>query len=341
MSEIPSGAMRFNSDSQKLEYWDGSQWVQVHTFSPNLDGGARGVYTGGFSPSPGVTANSDYINLSSTGDAQSFGDISSARRYVASCSSSTRGLTMGGTTPSNINEIIKTEISSTGSHADFGDLTESKYAPSGYSNQTRGISFGGYATPLNVNTIEYVTISSEGNAVNFGDMTYASRYSTCAGSKTRAMPMGGYVGPAATSTINLVTIATTGDAQDFGDLSQAIYDSQGATGNGTRTVIHIRDTPANPTTLDQYNPISGGSNSSFGDLTVARLFSSGNTCLSSPTRGFFGSGYVPGGSPTYTDTIDYVLFATEGNAVDFGDAASNGGIGSAGYGAFSNAHGGL
>ena len=42
MSAIPSGAMRFNSDSQKLEYWDGSQWVQVHTFSPNLNGGARG-----------------------------------------------------------------------------------------------------------------------------------------------------------------------------------------------------------------------------------------------------------------------------------------------------------
>ena len=25
MSEIPAGAMRFNSDSQKLEYWNGTQ----------------------------------------------------------------------------------------------------------------------------------------------------------------------------------------------------------------------------------------------------------------------------------------------------------------------------
>ena len=53
MSEIPAGAMRFNSDSQKLEYWNGSAWFQVHTFSPNLASagdptpGARGLTCGG------------------------------------------------------------------------------------------------------------------------------------------------------------------------------------------------------------------------------------------------------------------------------------------------------
>ena len=46
-SEIPLGAIRFNSDSQKLEYWMGSAWMQIKTFSPNLDGGARGVMIGG------------------------------------------------------------------------------------------------------------------------------------------------------------------------------------------------------------------------------------------------------------------------------------------------------
>ena len=45
--EIPLGAMRFNSDSQKLEYWNGSIWMQIHTFSPNLDGGARVICAGG------------------------------------------------------------------------------------------------------------------------------------------------------------------------------------------------------------------------------------------------------------------------------------------------------
>ena len=50
MSEIPAGAMRFNSDSQKLEYWNGSAWFQVHTATPNLatagdpTPGARGIF---------------------------------------------------------------------------------------------------------------------------------------------------------------------------------------------------------------------------------------------------------------------------------------------------------
>ena len=62
-SEIPLGAMRFNSDSQKLEYWMGSAWMQIQTFSPNLDGGARGVMGGG---SGGGNVNViDYFTISS------------------------------------------------------------------------------------------------------------------------------------------------------------------------------------------------------------------------------------------------------------------------------------
>jgi len=69
--EIPAGAMRFNSDSQKLEYWNGSAWFQVHTATPNLatagdrQPGARGLFGGGYTPS--ATKVIDYINISSTG----------------------------------------------------------------------------------------------------------------------------------------------------------------------------------------------------------------------------------------------------------------------------------
>ena len=73
-AEIPAGAMRFNSDSQKLEYWNGSAWFQVHTATPNLASagdrqpGARGL-TGG-----GDEISIEYINISSTGTAVAFGD---------------------------------------------------------------------------------------------------------------------------------------------------------------------------------------------------------------------------------------------------------------------------
>ena len=62
--EIPLGAMRFNSDSSKLEYWNGSAWFQIHTFSPNLDGGARGVFHSGRTASASDKNNIDYPFLS-------------------------------------------------------------------------------------------------------------------------------------------------------------------------------------------------------------------------------------------------------------------------------------
>ena len=84
MSEIPSGAMRFNSDSQKLEYWNGSAWFQVHTATPDLatagdrEPGARGLFSGGDVPGTGRVI--DYINIASTGDAADFGDLTQARQ---------------------------------------------------------------------------------------------------------------------------------------------------------------------------------------------------------------------------------------------------------------------
>ena len=36
MSEIPRGAIRFNTDSNKPELWDGSQWAEFQLSTPNL-----------------------------------------------------------------------------------------------------------------------------------------------------------------------------------------------------------------------------------------------------------------------------------------------------------------
>ena len=86
--EIPLGAMRFNSDSQKLEYFNGQVWMQVHTFSPNLDGGARGVFMGNFTEvSPGSTGTIDYVTISSQGNATDFGDLLTVEYYGCACSS--------------------------------------------------------------------------------------------------------------------------------------------------------------------------------------------------------------------------------------------------------------
>ena len=42
------GALRYNTDSNKVELWDGSQWAEVQASIP-VTGGPRGVFGGGHS----------------------------------------------------------------------------------------------------------------------------------------------------------------------------------------------------------------------------------------------------------------------------------------------------
>ena len=44
---IPTGAVRFNTDSSKMEVYIGDTWMQVSVSTSNLDGGARGVFHSG------------------------------------------------------------------------------------------------------------------------------------------------------------------------------------------------------------------------------------------------------------------------------------------------------
>ena len=155
MSEVPTGAMRFNSDSQKLEYYDGAQWLQVSTFSPNLNGGARGLFMGG-NNDPSIHNSIDYITIATTGNAIDFGDTTQARRRAAGFSDRTRGICAGGATPTVVNTIDFVTISSTGNSTDFGDLIGTGSCDNtGMSNSTRGICKNGYTSPGATGTFRF------------------------------------------------------------------------------------------------------------------------------------------------------------------------------------------
>ena len=55
--EVPQGAIRFNTDSQKLEFYAQDQWFEMVIDTPNLGrgadtgAGARGLSAGGQTPS--------------------------------------------------------------------------------------------------------------------------------------------------------------------------------------------------------------------------------------------------------------------------------------------------
>ena len=334
--EIPLGAMRFNSDSQKLEYFNGEIWMQIHTFSPNLDGGARGIWaSGSFYTGSGQTAINiiEYVTISTAGNAVDFGDTSQQWKYNAGCASRTRGVTGGGIsaagTPVYSNTMEYITISSTGNTTDFGDLlSDNKVYPASLSSATRGIWGNGGASGSKINTIGYATIASLGNCVDFGDTTQARSNSSGLSSPTRGIFAGGYT-PTEVKTIDYITIASTGNAQDFGDQTQGGQASAGS-GSSTRGLIW-GSVVAPKNTIDFITISTTGNAIDFGDSLNELGY--GNSC-SSPIRSVRGGGQ----DGTATNVIEYVSIATQGNAVDFGDLST---IDHRACGTYSNGHGGL
>ena len=344
-TETPLGAIRFNSDSQKLEYWMGSAWMQIQTFSPNLGdtqspAGARGIIFFAFdnSNNPKMV---DYITIPSAGNAIDFGDMSgNATFYGGGFSSNTRAIYAGGNQPSSspyrTDEIQFITITSTGNSQDFGDLTASiTYNPAGVSNQTRGIRCGGATTPTgSINILDYVTMATEGNAIDFGDMERKRRFATSSNTPIRGFVTGGDDGGTKFSDTELITIPTTGNSFTFGDLQDTQHNSNnGSICSSTRAIIGGGSTPTHQKIIKKFEMSSLGDHQEFGDLSAIRLYMAG---CSNPVRGVFCGGNAQP-SPAYLNTMEYINISTGGDAVDFGDRTEQGSYNTG----VSNAHGGL
>ncbi len=185
--------------------------------------------------------------------------------------------------------------------------------------------WGGGRAPAISNVIDYVTISSAGNAADFGDLTVAREAAQSAGSFTRAIWQGGRLSPAQSDTVDYVVFSSTGNAADFGNLSSARSGvAGGVSANSKRALCAAGgvDTPANYNVIDYITMASVGNHVDFGDLTHT---SRGNAKACSPTRAIFAGGLGGEDDANLRDIIDFVEFATTGNAVDFGDllAAQN------------------
>ena len=340
-AEIPAGAMRFNSDSQKLEYWNGSAWFQVHTATPNLaiagdpTPGARGIFAGGEVPSsPNRTDRIDYVNISSTGDATDFGNLIQAKRFAVGSASRTRGLFQSGQTASVLNESDFITIASTGDAQDFGNLVISAHRRFAGSNQTRTIVAGAIG-PADTTAIDFATIASTGNYVDFGNLSEGRFGAAPLFNSTRGIFVSGCTNSAGTTftnTIDFVTIATTGNAQDFADSPVILRESVGFA-NPVRGIYgtgFLTNNSTFNTNLRYITLSSSGQSTTFGDCSQTVEAYAG---LASPTRGL----YAGGSTPTVTNAINYVNIATEGDTVDFGDLTES----RVGPGGLSNAHGGL
>ena len=297
------------------------------------DGGGRAAWAGGeVLASPYTTDTIDYIDLTSQGNAVDFGNLTQSRRKAASVSSSTRGVFAAGATPGVTDVLDFITILSTGNASDFGDMSANVSQCFGGGNDTRGIFAGGYN---NVNRIEYITIATTGDVTDFGDLTTGKFDHAGFASPTITFFAAGKTGTSTNlASIDNVTTATTGNASDFGDMSVATRGPAGASSNTRGLMAGSASYGAN--SIEFITMATSGTAKRFGDLLVGRAeVLAGGT--SNNVRALFGGGADQPSSPYYSNHIDFVRIATEGNAIDFGDLSIVRSCASA----VSNAHGGL
>ena len=352
LDTAPAGSIRFNTDSAKMEIYNGEAWWNIDSTSPaEQTGGTRGVIMGGLSPShPNGDETMQFITISSAGNSADFGDLT-REKYASygGIASRTRGIMPGGyyypgSSGTYTDEMDAITISIQSNAFDFGNLSQGNRAePGSAANETRGIIFGGRSGPsplVYTNTITYCTIASQSDTTAFGDMaaTGGAGYQNPTGtaSPTRLVmgtgesPSGaGSGGGDSYNLLEYITISTLGNGADFGETSvKASY--RNAAGNAVRGLIAGGYAPSVQSTIEFITIATLGNASDFGDLNNGV---GGMTNMASPTRVVFAGGRTP----SEINNMDYVQIPTTGNAIDFGDLLST--VSNAA--SVSNGHGGL
>jgi hypothetical protein len=311
-----------------------------NSITPNPTPPVRGLLAGGHNGN--ATNLIEYITVTSTGNATSFGSLQSARSGVGACASSTRALFANGQPPggytATTNVLDYVTIATTGNGTNFGNVTEGRAWLTGLSSSTRGVWGGGQVIDGSYNpksnVIDYVTIATTGNATSFGTLTQSKNYLASCASTTRGIFYGGYLYNSVSNVIEYITIATTGNGTSFGTLSRPRYSNAGCS-NSTRGVFSEGDTDSPPYNYESIAYItiaSTGNAVNFGNLSVARQNLNG--ACSSSSRAVFAGGYA---SSSNSNVMDYVTIATTGNATYFGALTLARGT----IGGTSNGHGGL
>ena len=333
----PSGSLRFNTDTAKLEYYKGDTigWGEIEAELTEPLGGGSGSNSGlgtrmlaGGGDSPSYTNQIDFLTISTFGNSEEFGDLTVASTGAGGSASRTRGLFTNRRVPGSpayTNEIEFVTIASTGDAVDFGDSTVANGYNRALSNQIRslGLAFS------SINTINYVTIAQQGNAVDFGDQSgVLEGGGTCASSTRGVLAGGGNI-----QRMDYVTIMTTGDTKDFGDLSATVTSGTGLS-NSTRGVFKIGFQSGFTNALEYITIATLGNSTDFGDaLNVNSSLAMG----ASPTRGIIAGGASPTSPYPRVNVIQKIEILTTGDAIDFGDLS----FASSHPAGLTNGHGGL
>ena len=333
----PLGALRFNTDSAKLEYFDGNEYVNITTDSPEQNTGGTFALCGGRGNDGAYSNAVDKVNMSTTGNGVDYADLNYSVSQNGAFGSRTQAVFYGGYAPSGTASNSDYVTTASGGTATAGGaLTQARRGMgAGLSNSTRGLAMGGYTPtegPTNAsNVIDYTTMSAKSAFVDFGDLSDRRERSGAVASPTRGVHIGGtnstLSGPYS-NTMEYVTISTLGNAADFGDMIEGRVFCSSAS-NAIRGVI-VGDSYPITNVITFITIATLGEDKDFGDMNVGR---DGACSAASPTRIVT----MGGRNPSNSNEIDYGQIMTTGNFIDFGDLSSTATF----MGGTSNGHGGL
>ena len=268
LDTAPAGSIRFNTDSSKMEIYNGEQWWEIDATSPEQQtGGGRGVFAGAVPASDTI----QYINIASTGNSIDFGNLTTTRYETEHVSDRTRGVICGGyEAPLRVDKIEYITLASTGDSIDFGDLLEPRGHMSGGSNSTRGVLAGGQKNPGGPTAISedifHITIQTLGSYNDFGDLATARWFAGGGRSNSTRVLFAGGGTPAEVNTINYVTISI-----DFGDLTSSRRGG-GSVSDCRRAVLAGGRNPSDLNVIDYVQVMSTGNAVDYGDLLAVGSF---------------------------------------------------------------------
>ena len=296
--------------------YDGTNWIGSelldYTVVPvySFQGTVSGYSSGGIAPVGNNVI--DKFPFSSDSNATDVGDLTLARRNLASQSSDVSGYTSGGQlSQGKSNTIDKFPFAADGNATDVGDLTQVRAAPAGQSSSTHGYSSGGEGPP-NVNTIDKFSFVADGNAIDVGDLTQVKSNMAGQSSSEFGYTSGGaLVGDALSNVIDKFPFSSDSNATDVGDLTQGNFWNAGQS-SSTSGYNSGGWAPPRVNTIDKFPFASDANATDVGDLTLAR---NGPAGQSSTTSGYTSGGYDGFGN----NNIDKFPFATDANATDVGD----------------------
>lgn len=199
------------------------------------------VFGGATNLSPGTTHTTnhiDFVEISTLGNAEDFGDLFKERMCSGAASNGVRALIGSGDDyapgwqGTALAEIDSINFSSKGGSSDFfGTDCIARLTGNTAANGIRALWAGGYTSPLfssgsdrhfAATAMSSLSMSSGGNAVNFGRLSMGFRtYIGATETKTRGIWTGGSQYPTMCREIDYVQFASLGDSIDFGDLHRA------------------------------------------------------------------------------------------------------------------------